>query len=467
MAKSRFLGNSSSTRDVNESGIARLKSLASSEKIQILSKALGADAGLHLVGGVVRDLLVTDRKSDIDLATALHPSIIQSLLNENKIRVVETGIAHGTLTAVIHGENIEITTYRLPGSRNVFHFSDSIEKDLGGRDFTINAIAFSIKDHTLVDPFSGVTDLKLQVLKAVGHAEERFKEDPLRILRMIRFGPAEGRTVDSATQEAARSNVSLLSKVSIERIKSELEKILMSAHPKAAFRLIRDIGALPFTLPEMEASIGFEQNEFHTEDVFEHTLSVIEQSIPDRVVRWACLFHDLGKPASTSIGEDGRRHFYSHEVIGKDMCDVAMHRLKFSNDDIDAVKKLVYLHMRPMQCGPAGIRRLIRDLGPLFGAWREVKLADYPPVVDLKEFKAQVALFDAMVEEERNRKIGSPFDALAIDGNDLIKLGMKEGPALGKILKNLLDLITDSPELNEREELLKRAKTFIVGSTQD
>ena len=461
MAESRSHGSSSLPRKVDEKALARLKEKASDSILLQLQKILGETADLHLVGGSVRDLISGVSSADFDLASASRPEVAKKILEHAGIHVVETGIEHGTITAVVDTQNVEITTFRKPGSRNVFNFSGSIEEDLGGRDFTINAIAYSLERSQIVDPYHGVQDLEDKVLRGVGDPLERFKEDPHRILRMIRFGPAQGRTIDSATREAARALGESLKSVSPERVRVELEKILLSPLPRQGFREIRDLELLQYVLPEFLPCVNFEQNEFHTEDVFEHTLTVVSNAISDRIVKWSALFHDMGKPASLSVEENGRRHFYLHEEISERIADTIMTRLKFSNNDSDQIRKLVRYHMRPMECGPAGVRRIIRDLGEYFTPWRELKIANKTPTADRSEFDKQVERFDTMVSEEKNRKVGSPYDSLAIDGNDLLALGLKQSPRVGKILKALHEAVIEDPELNVKEALLKKALELI------
>ena len=427
--------------------------------IRLLQDVLGPGADLHLVGGTVRDVLAGVRETDIDLATRLLPEHTSRLLTQAGIRVIETGIEHGTLTALIEGRNIEITTFRRPGARTTFRFSTHIEEDLRGRDFTINAMAYGLNSRSLIDPFDGAGDLSTGLLRTAGAAEERFMEDPHRILRLVRFGPAQGRRVDAAAVQAARALGRLLAETAVERVRSELEKILLAAHPKDAFVCIRDLDLLRWVLPEMLPAVGFEQNEFHIEDVFMHTLSVVERAPADRVLRLAALFHDLGKPHTLSVNSDGRRHFYKHEEVSERLAQEALERLRFSHDDIAAVRLLVAMHMRPLECGPSGVRRLIRDLGEEFSRWREFKIADATPTFDEADFTTSLTRFDHMVEEERNRVIGSPFGSLAVDGNDLIALGMQEGPAIGRMLRALNDLVIENPEANVRETLLDEART--------
>jgi tRNA nucleotidyltransferase (CCA-adding enzyme) len=444
-----------------ESVLARLRAFSQQPTITTLTEVLGKQSALHLVGGAVRDTLLDAGECDIDLATLLTPEEVAAALERQGIRVVPTGLEHGTITAVIHGANIEITTFRVAGPRTVNAYSRTIEEDLSGRDFTINAIAYDLFAHKLVDPYGGIDDIKNRILKAVGDARVRFEEDPHRIMRMVRFGSAEGRTVDTATWSAAEAQASALSRVSIERIRSEFEKILMAHQPHLGIDALYQLGIIHQILPELLPSVGFEQNDFHTEDVYRHTLTVVSRAERELSVRLAALFHDIGKPASSSVGEDGRRHFYMHEEIGADIGEHVMQRMKFSHDQVSDVKKLVQYHMRPLECGPAAVRRLLRDLGSLFPQWRAIKIADAPPTVAQPVFEEALKKFDAMVIEERSRVVGSPYQRLAISGEDLKALGMKEGPAIGAVLKNLLDCIIEVPEDNTKERLLELAKQYI------
>ncbi len=453
MEKSLSRGNSSSVRRLPKELSAKLRAIAQSPVVQRISEALGPEADLYLVGGTVRDVLAGTEQADLDLATLIPPVEGMERLAAKEIRVVETGIEHGTILAVIDHIRVEITTFRTPGSRDQFLPSGSIEEDLAGRDFSINAMAFSTNRGKLIDPFGGLKDLRSNHVRAVGDAARRFIEDPLRMLRMVRFGSASGRTIDKKTAEAAKAHAKEISRVSVERIRDELEKIVMQKEPGKGIRALADLGFLEIVLPEALPSIGFEQNEFHTEDVFSHTLSVLERAPADRLVRLAALFHDFGKPHTLSTDEQGRRHFYLHEEVSERLCREAMERLHFSRDDTDAVALLVRTHMRPIECGPPGVRRLIRDLGSHFAEWRSLKRADKTPTMGESDFSVKLEAFDQLVEDEKNRPVGSPYHALAINGADLLALGMRQGPKIGDILKQLHEKVLDDPSLNTKEQL--------------
>ena len=463
MAKSRSPGKTSCSLTLNDinRNKTRLSTFRELSVLKPLYEILGAESELFLVGGSVRDLLLGKDECDLDLATALLPEQIKKLLNNANIKVVETGIEHGTLTAVIEHNNIEITTFREPSSRKESRFSNDIETDLSGRDFTINAIAYSLNTDQLIDPFSGIKDLTDANLKAVGNPSERFEEDPQRILRMFRFGPAEGREIDSDTLTAASKLVPKLSNVAIERITSEFEKILTSPFPEKALRGMHDRKVLELFIPEILPAIGCEQNEFHTEDVFDHTLTVISRAEPTVIQRLSALFHDLGKPSTLSVGEDGRRHFYRHEMVSTDITKKVMKRLKFSKELTRSVMMIVQYHMRPLKCGPSAVRRLMRDLGDLFDEWRLFKIADKSPIMTDGEFQQELAAFDALVNEELERLKEPEYGRLQITGDDLISLGMPPGRELGLVLKTLEEMVIEDPALNDTATLRKRALDLI------
>jgi tRNA nucleotidyltransferase (CCA-adding enzyme) len=414
-------------------------------------------AELYLVGGSVRDAFITTADTDLDLATSLTALEVKQRCDQHDIRIIETGIQHGTVLAVIDEVHIEITTLRVPSSRDVHTTARDIRTDLSGRDFTINALAFDVKEQTIIDPHDGLVDLEHSLLRAVGSAGERFTEDPLRILRMIRFGDAQGRTIEEATLAAAKEHVTLLEKVSCERIKGELDKILLSPLPHLGLKKIQEIGALPYTVPELIPAVGFEQNKFHIHDVFEHTLWVLERAPQDLILRWSAIFHDMGKPHTLSVDPDGSRHFYSHETVSEDLSKKRMKELRFSTDDTRSIASIVRHHMRPLDCGAPGVRRIIRDLGKDLSRWRQFKSADSPPTVSDTDFSAIANRFDQMLETELKKMAGPSYGKLAVTGQDLMSLGIKPGPQMGKLLRELEELVIEDPTVNTKENLLVEA----------
>ena len=436
---------------------AHLRLVLSTGPLQKLITAL-APAEIYLVGGSVRDAFLGATDTDLDVATSLEAIEIKKRCDAHGIRVIETGIQHGTVLAVIDETHIEVTTFRVPSSRDAHSTARDIQTDLSGRDFTINAIAYDVTNHTVIDPHNGLADLEHGVIRGVGSAEERFVEDPLRILRMVRFGDAQGRTIEPTTLAAASRHIDLLEKVSCERIKSELDKILMSPLPHLGIKRLHSIGALPFTIPELLPSVGFEQNKFHIHDVFEHTLWVLERTPADLVLRWSAIFHDIGKPHTLSVDPDGSRHFYSHETVSEQLAKQRMKDLRFSTDDSRAIASIVRHHMRPLDCGSPGVRRIIRDLGPQLSRWRTFKSADSPPTIPEEEFLKVADRFDQMLDVELKKMTGPSYGKLAITGEDLKALGIKQGPSMGRILKELTEIVIEDPTTNTKENLLKEAK---------
>ena len=458
MEKSQAPGTSSSNHQRSRNDAeAQLRLLVQQGPLQNLITAL-SPAELYLVGGSVRDAFITTADTDLDLATALTALEVKQRCDSHGIRIIETGIQHGTVLAVIDEVHIEVTTFRVPTSRDVHQTARDISTDLSGRDFTINALAFDVKEQKIIDPHNGLVDLERSILRAVGSAEERFVEDPLRILRMIRFGDAQGRTIEASTLSAAHKHVALLEKVSCERIKGELDKIFLSPFPHRGLRKIHEIGALPYTIPELLPSVGFEQNKFHIHDVFEHTLWVLERTPHDGILRWSAIFHDIGKPHTLSVDPDGSRHFYSHETVSEELSKKRMKDLRFSTDDSRSIASIVRHHMRPLDCGAPGVRRIIRDLGKDLSRWRQFKSADSPPTVSDQDFTTIANRFDEMLDTELKKMAGPSYGKLAVTGQDLMSLGIKPGPQMGKLLKELEELVIEDPSVNSTERLLDEAK---------
>jgi len=443
-----------------DSVLSRLQELAERPAISRLRSALGAEAELHLVGGTLRDAFLGSEIRDIDCATGLNPDEVRRRLERAGIHVVPTGLKHQTVTAVpLEGEaGIEITTFRAAGMNpagGVFQ-GTSIAEDLRYRDFTINALAYSLKENRLVDVVEGLGDLEAKLIRAPGKAEERFAEDPLRVLRMVRFSVASGFRIVPETLRAAQQFVPQLPALSIERIRDEFAKILLGDEPARGLRLLVDLGILSLLFPELEPMVGFEQNHFHKADVFEHTLEVVEKTPPDPILRLAALLHDVGKPATLSIDpEDGFRHFFKHEIVGTDITRAFLLRLRFPYAIVDPVCALVETHMRPIEAGPGGLRRLIRDTGEQYSNWRLLKEADASSCkFDPVELARRLATFDAAIEEIRKGPQLSPLRSLALNGNDLLANGYEAGPLVGELLRELHERVLDEPALNTREQLL-------------
>ncbi len=441
--------------------IETLRKLLREKPLSYIVQALGPDADLHIVGGTVREALLGTSPTDIDLATVLTAEATLARLERASIRAIPTALHHGTVTAVIDEIHIEITTFRSSKGS----VQRSIIEDLSERDFTINALAFPINDPELLDPHNGADDLQNKTLRCVGSAQERFKEDPLRMLRMVRFGTAAGRTITDETMSAALALHPTLQLIAIERVKSEFEKILTLPYPAESIEVLRTLHFFDYFIQELLVCVGFVQNEFHDQDVYQHILTVLRNADSDKLLRLASLFHDIAKPLTLTIAPDGRRHFYCHEDRGAEVAATVLERLKFSSDDCQRVSRLVEFHMRPLQCGPAAVRRLLKALDQDFDRWRLLKMADRSPAISNEQFSRELEQFDGIVAAERERLKGNPLQLLRINGEDLKLLGLVEGPTIGKVLRKLQEIVFDTPEQNEKALLIEHAKAILDAET--
>lgn len=440
---------------------ANFESLINHPVCQTLFMVLGSNAELHLVGGIVRDHLLSKPAKDFDFAVKFPPEKVLEILEAAGIQCIETGMRRGTITALVklgtgNWEPAELTTFRDYNNEN--SYSDCIEEDLKSRDFTINAIAVSLNDGSMIDPFGGIEDLKNGLVRAVGNPNSRFTEDPHRILRMIRFGFAQGRSIELETSLQAAVLSPLLKNVSIERISVEFVKILCCERAGEALKVMADLKILQQFIPEIEPCIGFEQNKWHKHDVFNHICAVVENAKPDRIVRLAAFFHDIAKPLTLSIDDNGR-HFLKHEDVGAEMCETIMRRMKFSNDDIASVKLLVAEHMRSTEMGPKGMRRLIKQMGELLPEWLELKMADAKGGHTIED-TSHIVKFHEAILYEKNRKDVPEFSNLAIGGAEILALGLKPGPKVGMLLKMCEDFVLEEPARNVPEVLIE----FVKGS---
>ncbi|MFN4894330.1 MAG: CCA tRNA nucleotidyltransferase [Pseudomonadota bacterium] len=439
---------------------AALDNLCNSQILKRLYNAL-QPAELYLVGGCVRDAFFGKTATDLDLTTNLEASEVRDRCVAHGLRVIETGIQHGTVLVLVDDTHLELTTFREPADRTTQIRARDISIDLSGRDFTINALAFCVSSRQLIEVCGGIQDLIDGQVRAVGDPTTRFKEDPLRILRMIRFGPAIGRTIDPDTLQAATATVADLATISVERIRHEVEQILKSPYPAAGIIMVKDIGGLPWTIPELLPAVGFEQNRYHIHDVFDHTMAVLDRTPCESILRWAALFHDIGKPHTLSVDESGDRHFYLHEIVSTELSWKRMEHLKFSHEDMKRISSVVRHHMRPLNCGPAGVRRLIRDLGDNLSLWRVFKEADSSPTINTADSARVTQAFDALLETEQRKMAIPSYGRLAINGEDLKAIGVKPGPKMGHILKQLEEIIIEDPQKNSRERLIELAKSLV------
>jgi putative nucleotidyltransferase with HDIG domain len=430
-----------------------------------------------MVGGAVRDMLRGAPAHDWDLATNALPEEVIAIFGESVPRgtVIPTGIKHGTVT--VHYKNLctEITTYRTEsdytdGRRpDSVSYAATIEEDLSRRDFTMNAIAMRLPRCEIIDPYRGKEDIDSGVIRCVGNAAERFSEDGLRPLRAVRFAAQLGYEVDQLTQEAIPRCLSISALVSAERVRDELDKIICSARPSRAFRLMETTGLLKLFLPELSACRGIDQKGYHSFDVLDHSLLACDYAAREqfpRDVTLAALLHDIGKPMVRRLPEGtatGAWTFYRHEVESARMTREILARLKYPNVVIADVSHLVEEHMFHYDdtWSDAAVRRFVIRVGSdnLENIYR-LRRADAYATAGIET--EPMLLLPLAERADRIIKAGSAFTLkdLAVGGRDLMEIGVKPGKAMGIILKQLLETVLDDPELNTREKLLEIAENI-------
>lgn len=419
----------------------------------------------YTVGGCVRDSLLGRAPNDWDITTNATPEEMKVCFKN--FRVIETGIRHGTLTVIVDGMQLEITTYRNDGeyldNRHPVQvtFSKNIEDDLSRRDFTVNAMAYH-PQKGFVDLFGGREDLQNRIIRAVGDAKTRFEEDGLRILRAIRFASVLDFDIAEDTAKAVHACKNLLSGIAAERIREELCKLICGP---GAVRILREyIDVISVFLPELARCVGFEQNtKYHCYDVFEHTLQALALCEDyDLVTRLGILLHDIGKPLCYTEDEQGG-HFKGHAPVGVEITKEVLSRLRFDNETIRRMELLVEWHDIPLSAEKKRVKRLLQKLSDadilrLLEIKRCDRLAHAP---DFREMPPDLALIPSVMEEIRAEDACLSLRTLAIGGDDLMALGVPKGKQIGELLHTLLDDVIEERLPNEKEALLHAAKERI------
>ncbi|MEK7552563.1 MAG: CCA tRNA nucleotidyltransferase [Patescibacteria group bacterium] len=435
----------------------------------------------YLVGGSIRDLVLGRKPKDWDIATNATPEQISSLFPKTFYENV-----YGTVTVVNETtveeslRHIQITPFRQETKYSDKRHPDSvtftktITDDLERRDFTINALAYDLVKGQIFDPHQGQKDIKDKVIRAVGLAEERFDEDPLRIMRGVRMGAELGFMINLETMEAMVKKGNLLNFIAPERIRDEFVKIMMSQNLMSGVVVLQKIGALKQFLPELEEGIGMKQNGDHKYEVWEHTLRVAQHSA-DRNwtlhVRLAALFHDIGKPR-TRKWDDHKKDwtFYGHDVVGARMTKKIMERLRFPGNISEVVEKLVRNHMFFSDIDKitlSAVRRIIRNVGRE-NVWdlMKVRNCDRIGMGRPKESPYRLRKYESMIEEAL--RAPTSVKMLKITGNDVIReTGLSPGPKIGHILHAILEEVLDNPELNTESYTGNRAKELALLSDQE
>jgi tRNA nucleotidyltransferase (CCA-adding enzyme) len=420
----------------------------------------------HCVGGCCRDDILNKTPKDFDITTSALPNDVLEVFKYNK--VIPTGLQHGTVTVVLNNEPIEVTTFRVDGEYedgrhpNSVRYTNYLILDLSRRDFTCNSIAYNSLEG-YIDPFNGTSDINNKIIKCVGIADDRMKEDALRMMRGFRFACQLGFELHETVLDAIYNNSKLLEKVSKERIQSELNKMLISDSESLGHNLIKmyTTGLMKHIIPELLPLFDTTQNNpNHIFDVGIHTIKAVESIKPTLHLRLTMLLHDIGKPICKTTGEDGVDHFYKHNIKGYDMTNEILRRLKYDNDTIEKVNTLVLYHDSELP-NKNSIKRMINRIGmDLFLDLLDVKTADtmaqHPNVRPVKLnhiTQLQVWLDEIIAENECfTRK------DLVINGKDLINLGYPQGKKLGIILDKLLEYVIENPDKNTKDDLIKYIK---------
>ena len=406
-----------------------------------------------MVGGCIRDFLLSKEPKDYDIATSALPNITESLFE----KTIPTGIKHGTITVLLDKEPFEVTTYRVEGEYkdnrrpDEISFVTNIKDDLSRRDFTINAFAYNSKEG-LKDYFNGLEDLQNKIIRTVGDSNKRFNEDALRMMRAIRFASQLDFNIEKSTLDGIKKNKNLLKNISSERIRDELCKLLLSDNTRKGLNLLKDCGVLDVIIPELTSLIGFNhKTKDYNEDLFDHTLSVVENTPNDLILRLSALFHDIGKPkVNDNISEDITRKILT--------------RLHFDNKTIKSVCILIKEYMNVLgNSTDIDIKRFINrtskeNIYSLLEFQKAHVLSLKNSDLDLYELNDIKNKIDNII----NSNIPLSIKDLNIDGSILTKeLNLKPGKVIGETLNYLLEVVLNNPNLNNETILLEKAKTFI------
>jgi poly(A) polymerase len=444
------------------------------------ARFVAAGHQIALVGGSVRDALLDRLSNDLDFATSARPEVVEKLLAGWADHVWDIGKAFGTIGCRKDGWVLEITTYRsesydADSRKPEVLYGDTLEGDLRRRDFAVNAMAVKLPGNEFVDPFGGLADLAAKVIRTPGAPEDSFTDDPLRMMRAARFAAQLAFTPDPAVVAAMTAMSERITIVSAERVRDELVKLVCAKYPRVGLNLLVSTGLADHVLPELPALL-LELDEHHRhKDVYEHSLTVLDQAIeleprlgvdgPDFVVRFAALMHDIGKPKTRRFEGAGKVTFHHHDVVGAKLTKKRMKELRFSNEQIDQVSKLVELHLRFHGYGTgewtdSAVRRYVRDAGDLLGRLHVLTRADCT-TRNRRKAEALRAAYDDLEERIARLQEQEELDSIRpdLDGNQIMEiLGIPPGREVGQAYKYLMELRLDQGPLGAdraREELLR------------
>ena len=428
----------------------------------ILDRLKSEGYSAYIAGGAVRDLIMGKTPHDYDIATNARPEDIKSMFE----KTIDTGIKHGTVTVIENKTAYEVTTFRRDGeysdNRHPIEVSyvNEPRTDCMRRDFTINSMMYN-PDTGLLDFFCGKRDIRQGIIRCVGNAETRFKEDALRMLRAVRFKAQLGFTLEDKTAQAIKKCAVLIKKVSRERILDELNKILLSDNPDT-IRDLHTFGLLKFILPELDRCFGEPQkNKYHIYDVGEHIMQTVKNTPKDLILRWAAVLHDTGKPCCSSTDSAGIIHFYGHHRESRRIAVDVLYRLHMESSSIKDIAMLVEHHDYRVEASYTAVKRMMSKTGAelfekLLILQRADNMAKNPKHLPekLRRINGGLDIYREVVAQKQPYRISD----LLINGKDLMELGYRQGRDIGDALKELLDEVIIKPELNNRAYLIKRAK---------
>lgn len=438
-----------------------------SSKAKIVINAL-ADAGFsaYVVGGCVRDYFLGNQTSDTDITTSAKPYEVEKILAYKNIKVVETGLKHGTVTAVIDKTPLEITTFRADGEyRDSRHpqsveFVEDVEQDLKRRDFTVNAMAYN-DERGLVDLFGGREDIENRIIRTVGEPDARFKEDALRIMRALRFSSVLGFEIEEKTKKSIFDNMYLLENISAERIFSELSKLLCGKNVLNVLNEFRQV--MGVIIPQLIPSFNCAQNTpWHTYTVYEHIIHSVDFAPCDPVIRLTMLLHDIGKPSVKRTDENGRDHFKTHADAGEKIAAEVLSKLKVSNNIYNKVTTLIKYHQSVENVNDVKIKHWFNKIGEEYTlSLFDVRIADLKAHnLGKKEVLFEIERLMSLEEEAKmiiKRREPYKISELAVNGHDLISLGFS-GREIGDKLSEILTLVMDGRLKNTKKDILNFLK---------
>ena len=425
------------------------------------------DAGFesYAVGGCVRDELLNRVNFDVDITTSARPDEIKEVFKDYKI--IDIGAKFGTIKVLDEDSEYEITTMRREsGYSDKRHpekiaFTDDIKEDLKRRDFTINAMAK--RNDQIIDLFDGKKDLKDKIIRAVGDPNERIKEDVLRSLRAVRFATTLNFDISDDLKKAIRNNAESIEEISKERIQVELNKILLADEPRRGILLLDEVRLLEYIFPEVFATKDFDQHSsFHSENLYDHTLSVLEKTPPILEVRMAALYHDVGKIDTFFLDENGEGRFFGHQSLSEELLVERLKKLKYSRKFIENTSILVKRHMDNTNTyTKKSVRKLLRNIGEenLLNLFK-LQRADVMSTKHADDSNIDLGL--ALLDEIKNDDIPTNKSQIKINGNDLKKLGFKEGKELGRTLENIENLIYDEKLKNNKEDIINYINSYLL-----